>query len=137
MQHKALMIIITMYAMSFSLLTVQYVFGDYYWFTITSFSGAPLKSNLLTFLNGDALNTVTSQIANTSAQSNSTLDAITNAYNLATGVGFEVLQILTGTYIFNLLYIFDLPAIFIGGLLVLFVLMAAIGIIAYIRGSVF
>lgn len=137
MQHKALIALIFLYSMSFSMLTVQYVLGDVYGITITSFSGTPLKTNLLTFLHGDTLNTVTAQIANTPAQSNSTLDAITNSYNLAIGVGFEVAQLLTGTYIFNLLYLVDLPSIFVGELMILFVILMAIALIAYIRGGVF
>lgn len=136
MQHKALMIILAMYSMSFSLLTVQYVWGDYYGLTLTNSQGSSLKTNLLLFLDGNALNTITSDIANIQSHSNSTLDAITNAYQLATTTGFLLLQVLTGTYIFNLLYLLGLPGPFVGYFMILVVIMAAIGIIAYIRGAV-
>lgn len=136
MSEKAMVVIVFMYSTSFSLLVAQYVLGDVFGTTLTSpITGAPLKSNLIG-LNGTAgvilISNVNQQQLNiTSITRNNT---VSNPIGTAAGQAWEVLQILTGTYIFNVLALLGVPAIFISGLVVLYVILLARAIIAYIRG---
>lgn len=136
MSEKAMVVIIFMYATSFSLLAAQYVLGDVFGTTLTSpVTGAPLKSNLIG-ANGTggiiSISTINQQQQNiTSITRNNT---VTNPIGTAAGQAWELLQILTGTYIFNVLSLLGIPSIFISGLVVLYVILLARAIIAYIRG---
>ena len=131
MSEKAIVIIIFMYATSFSLLGGQYVISDVFGSTLTSpVTGQPIKSNILSSVVN--INLINMQQQNiTSITRNNTVN---NPIGTAAGMAWELLQILTGTYIFNLLYLLGVPAIFIAGLVIIYVILLARAIIAYIRG---
>ena len=136
MSEKAMVVIVFMYSTSFSLLAAQYVLGDVFGTTLTSpVTGAPLKSNLIG-TNGTggiiSISTINTQQQNiTSITRNNT---VSNPIGTAAGQAWELLQILTGTYIFNVLSLLGIPSIFISGIVVLYVILLARAIIAYIRG---
>lgn len=136
MIEKALMIMIFMYCVSFSLLAGQYFIGDVLGITLTSWSGTPIKSAVLDYINQDQLNEVTQAIAQVNNTRNSTLDAVTESFELGLTIGFELLTLLTGTYIFNLLYLMIGPdsLIFIAGLVAVYAILLGRAIIAYLRG---
>lgn len=136
MIEKPLIILIFMYAVSFSALGGQYLLGDTMGITLTSWNGVPIKSSILEFLNQDTLNEVTQNIANVNSTYNSTLDAVENSFEIGINMGFELLTLLTGTYIFNLVYLMLGPdsAIFIAGFVILYAIMLGRTIIAYVRG---
>ena len=134
MRDKAFYIIIFMYFASFGMLAGQYLFADPFGYQITNFEGATIKDEIFGFLNVTTVNTITGDIADAQSQSNSTLDAVENSFNLGLNIGFLGLQILTGTVIFNILYIFGIPAIFIAGMVVIYAFLLVDAIIARIRG---
>lgn len=136
MIEKALMIMIFMYCVSFSLLAGQYFVGDVLGITLTSWDGTPIKSAILDYINQDQLNEVTQAIAQVNNTRNSTLDAVTESFELGLTIGFEILTLLTGTYIFNLLYLMIGPdsGIFIAGLVAVYAILLGRAIIAYLRG---
>ena len=136
MIEKALMILIFMYCVSFSLLAGQYYIADVLGLTLTSWQGTPIRSAILTYLHQDTLNTVTTNIANVNTTRNSTLDAVTQSFELGLNIGFELLTLLTGTYMFNLLYLLlgTDSILFIAGLIAVYVILLGRAIIAYLRG---
>ena len=134
MIEKPLIIIIFVYCASFSTLAGQYLVGDVLGITITNPEGVEIKSNLLAILDIDNLNQITSTIADSESQTNSSLAPIENAFNIGMFVGWELLGLLTGTYIFNFLLLMGIPSIVIGGMLLVYFIMVARTIIAYIRG---
>lgn len=123
-----------MYFLSFGMLGIQYVIGDAFNIEMTSFDGTPIKPALLSITDIDNLNTVTTNIANATDAENSTLDAITNAFQLGYNVGKDLLLLLTGTYIFNVLYLLGVPAIIIVGMVIIYILLLGRTLIALIRG---
>jgi len=125
-----------MYAVSFSMLAGQYMIGDVFGITIRNYQGDEMKSNLLTFIDQNQLNAVTTNIANATDAQNSTLAAVENAFQVGFNVGVELVTILTGTYIFNVVYFFLGPdsAIIIAGLVILYALLVGRALIALIRG---
>jgi hypothetical protein len=136
MSEKAIVIIIFMYSTSFSLLAAQYVLGDVFGTTLTSpITGQPLKSNLI---GGNGTTGIISISTINTQQNNITsitrTNTVTNPIGTAAGQAWELLQILTGTYIFNVLALLGVPGIFVSGLVVLYVILLARAIIAYIRG---
>ena len=134
MIEKSLVIIIFMYAAGFSMLTAQYVLGDVYHVTMRNLDGDPIQSSVLSIIDTDNLNAVTLAIADATDSENSTLDAIENAFQLGYNVGKELLFLMTGTYIFNILYLFGIPPIFIAGIVVIYLFILGRTLIAYVRG---
>ena len=136
MIEKPLIILIFMYAVSFAALGIQYMLGDVLGITLTTWDGIPIKSSILSFINQGTLNTVTQNIAGVNSTYNSTLDAVENSFEIGINMGFELLTLLTGTYIFNLIYLMLGPdsAIFIAGFVIIYAIMLGRTIIAYVRG---
>lgn len=128
MIEKALIVIIFMYAASFSMLGVQYL-ADGFGFTMTSISGTPIRDNFLTHTDVDALNTISLNVTNTNATT-----ITDNPVVAAAQIAYQIFQLLTGTYIFNILAILDVPLIFISGLVLIYVILLIRAIIAYLRG---
>ena len=136
MIEKALMTLIFMYAVSFSLLAGQYFIGDVLGITLTNWQGVQIKSAILEFINQDTVNDVTSNIANINNTRNSTLDAVTQSFELGLNIGFELITLITGTYIFNLLYLLlgTGSEIFIAGFVAIYAILLGRALIAYLRG---
>jgi hypothetical protein len=133
MIEKPLFMIIVAYIAGFSVLAAQW-YADMFDITLVNAEGVEIKSNLLAILDPDTLNALESSMAGAQSKSNSTLSAIENAYNIGLAIGWDLLTLLTGTYIFNFLLLMGVPAIIIAGLLFVYFIMVGRTIIAYIRG---
>lgn len=129
MIEKSLIIIIFMYAASFGMLGSQYILGDVFNITMTNFEGEPIQSDLLTAINEDTLNTVTGNLA---SLNNTELES--NPITGAAGLVVDILTLLTGTYIFNMLSLIGIPDIIIAGMVIIYALMLFRTLIAYLRG---
>ncbi len=134
MIDKALYIIIFFYAAGFMMLGSQYVLGDVYHIQMTNLDGDPLQSGILEIIDTSNVNTVTANIANSTDAENSTLDAIVNAFQIGFNVSKDLLLLLTGTYIFNLMFFFGVPPIIIAGFVALYLFCVGRTVIAYVRG---
>ena len=130
MIEKALYVIIFMYAISFSLLGMQYSLGDVFGLTLTNFEGQPIKSDLLTVVNTVNINTALGNITTANYTAGSTDDA----FAIAAGAAAELFLLMTGTYIFNVLFLMGVDLIWISGFVVLYGILFARAVLAYIRG---
>lgn len=123
-----------MYCVSFSLLVGQYVVADVYDITLRAPNGNPIRSGILEFIEMDTINEVTYNIANVNDTRNNTLDAVTQSFELGLTIGFDLLLLMTGTYIFNFLYLMGVPAIMIIPIVAIYAILLGRAIIAYLRG---
>jgi len=130
MIDKSIIIVIAMYALSFSALTVQFVLADVFGATLTNFEGVPIKNDLLNVTNINTLNQASKAIAT----ANYTVVDVAAAFFAAGSVVTQLLLLLTGTYIFNLLILFGVPTIFVAGMIGIYIFFLARTIIALIRG---
>lgn len=126
--------IVFMYATGFSMLGVQYMYADVLGIELVNSNGEPLRSSLLQILHMENVNAVASNIANATDAENSTLDAIENSFQLGYNVGKELLMLLTGVYIFNILDWAGVPDIFLAPMIIIYLFMLGRTLIAYIRG---
>ena len=134
MIEKALIAITFMYAVSFSLLAGQFAIGDIYGVTLTTWDGVEIKSMILTYIRQDTINQVTLAIADINSTRNNTLDAVTQSFELGLNLGFELLTLMTGTYIFYILYQLGVPIPMLAGMIAIYVILLGRAIIAYLRG---
>src|SRR5256885_5044977 len=134
--EKALIIIIFLYAMSFSVLAAQYMIGDVFRLTLTSpITNQPIKSALLGDTNNpggiiqyNKLNAF-QQNLNTTKPFN-VVNAITTTYS----IGWELFLLLTGFYIFNFLYLFGISFIIIIPMIVIYIMLLVRAVLALVRG---
>ncbi len=120
---------IFMYATSFGLLGGQFLMGDIIGIELKDINGNPLKSSILDTINVDTLGTSAQNVIGTN-QTAVTTDPIT----AAAGIAWELIQLMTGTYIFNIAYLMGVPLIIIAGITLLYIILLMRTIIAYLRG---
>jgi len=134
--EKALIIIIVMYAISFSALGWQFLMGNIFvGYEIKAYDGTVIRSAVLDWINETYLNTVSTNIITANFTQNTTAyDRVIDSTIAAAYVGWELVQLMTGTYIFNLLFVLGVPPIFIAGMVILYVFLLGRTIIGYIRG---
>ena len=114
MIDKALMIIIFMYAVGFSMLGIQYTLADTFGITMTNMEGTPIKSALHGFIKDDEINERTQNIVSANFQGNSTyFDKVETFTTGAAFVAWELVTLMTGTYIFYIMFLFGVPEIFV------------------------
>jgi hypothetical protein len=146
--ESALKIMLFMWSVSFSVLGGQYIIGDVINVdlqnTWTDFNGdgvidtsdhVKLKSHLLTIIDEDTINETTQNIVTANFTTNSTYyDKVETFTTGAAFVAWELVTLLSGTYIFNLLYLMGLPVMFIAFFVILYLALLARAIIGYVRG---
>ena len=129
MIDKPFYIIIAAYSFSFGLLGAQFM-ADSYGIVLTAPDGTVIKNALLEYINEDQINTFSSNVTASNNGTSWGLEPIIQAGNIATFLFY----LLTGTLIFNFLYLFGVPAIFIIPIVVIYFILLARTIIALIRG---
>ena len=130
MIEKALYVMIFMYSVSFSLLGIQFVLGDAYNIELQNFEGTPIRSNLLLVINEDNINTALGNVTT----ANYTATNSDDAFAIAAGAAAELFFLMTGTYIFNVLFLLGVPLIFITGFVAIYGFLFARAVLAYVRG---
>lgn len=130
MIEKALIVIVFMYAASFSLLGGQFLMSTY-GVTMVNFEGTPISSNLLDIIDVDTLNNVTDNLNTINGTATEA-----NPVETAAGLVVDLIAILTGAYIFNILWLFAIPDIFVNGFILIYAFLLFRALIGYL-GSMF
>jgi hypothetical protein len=128
MKDKAVITIIFMYALSFSLLGGQYILEPF-GITMTNAEGVEIRSSLLSIIDTDNLNTVTENLVTINGT-----QAESDPVSVSAMLVVEILELLTGTYIFNLLFLFLVPPIFVYGMIILYSILLFLFVIPILRG---
>ena len=134
MIEKSLIIIMFMYASSFALLGMQYTLADSFGLTLIGADGQPIQSNVLDFVRTGELNTRFTNATVTQIEAGENW-LIYNPITAAAGLVFELFLLLTGTYIFNVLFfVVGIPQVWIAGFVILYMFLLMRTIVAYLRG---
>ena len=136
MLDKSLMVMIFMYSVSFAVLTGQYVLADSFGITLQAADGTSLESHILDLIREGEINEMTASIvAGTYTDEDGLVhDRIIDFNISAAYVAWELVQLLSGTYIFNLLYVFGVPIIIVTGIVTIYLFLMARTIIGLLRG---
>lgn len=143
MIEKALIIVLSCYIASFSMFGVQYTIGDIIGVDLVALdpaTGSFTNTKMIDLLNEETgANSPYNSFQDLSNGTNQiiTLDenaVTTNPIGEAARVALLLFQIITGTYIFTILTYFGVPAIFVAGITMIYVILLARTIIAYLRG---
>ena len=135
MIENALNIMLFMWCVSFSVFGIQFVVGDVLDVDITNYRGEPVRSHLAAMINTDQINQVTLDIVEGDYKDNSTEYDKVEDYGVAAAfVAWELILLLSGTYIFSFLHLMGVPLIFVSVLVILYLMLLARAIVGYIRG---
>lgn len=124
-----------MYAASLSIMGVQYVIADVFHVELTNLDGVPITSSIVGFIGQNEFNQRMINIVEANFTSNSTFYSKIETFTTgAAFVAWELVTLLTGTYIFNFLYLMGMPLIFVMAFLMLYLFLLARAILGYVRG---
>jgi hypothetical protein len=141
---RALWMMLGMWMATFATLGAQYMIGDIFGWELTvqctdsipmdcdSIRGQPMKSYLVGYIDLANINGILSDsIAGTDG---GTIDRIVNSVQAAAYVGWNIIALMTGTYIFSFLYFMGVPTIFVVGIALVYAVLLIRAIVGYIRG---
>ena len=120
---------IFMYSISFSILGAQFIVGDIMGVEMTDINGDPLKSSILTTIQVDQLNTSAQNVIGTNQTS-----IVSDPITAAAGIAWELILLMTGTYVFQIAYLLGIPSILVAGMVLLYIILLMRTIITYLRG---
>lgn len=129
---KALIVIMFMYAVSFGVLTAQYVYGDAYGIILTDFQGHPIRDIFVQISNINQFNNVQTLVNGINGTAITT-DPLGTASAIA-NIGITLVELASGTYIFQILYLLGVPAIFLVGMISLYLFLLVRAVLGWIRG---
>jgi len=134
MKSKALIIWIFMFFFGAMGLVAQYT-ADTIGYTIRTFDGVPVESSILSIIDIDEINIRTVGIVEANFTENSTaFNRVEDPQISSAFVAWELIQLITGTYIFQLLVLFGVPIIMVTPMVIVYVLLLAYFIWTSIRG---
>ncbi len=93
------------------------------------------SSAIVGYLQNDDFNTSTTEITSANYTGNSTFYSKVETFTTgAAYVAWELIGLMTGTYIFNMMLLIGIPAWFVTAFIALYILLLARAIIGYVRG---
>lgn len=136
MIDKPLVIILFMYCMSVSYLTLEYTIVDVYHITVTNYNGEVLTGTFVSdWMQLSEFNTLTGDIVEGTFTGNTTFyNKVETFTTAAAAVAWNLITLLSGLYILNLILFLGVPEVLVIGIGILYALLLARSIIGYIRG---
>lgn len=128
MIDKPVYIILFMMIAGWSLLGAQFI-ADSWGVTLRNQNGEPLESSIIDFLDADSLNTASTSLIN----ANGTQFVLEPVLAGAT-FAWEMFQLFLGVYIFNIIFFFGVPQVYIVPITASYIVMLFIFVVAKIRG---
>lgn len=149
MIDKGLIVIIFFYSLGFMMVGLQFTLADVYNVTLVGCSEdeeptsatfretvcTPIESSIVGYIQQDTLNEHTANIISADYTTNSTFfDKVETFTTGAAFVAWELVALMTGTYIFWIMGLFGVPTWMITMFVSLYALLLARAIIGYVRG---
>ena len=128
LMEKSLILILFMYIAGASLIGAQFIWADVFHVTMTNFQGVPLKDNLLHDINMGSINGVGGAVLN------NTSTTAANAAIFTAQVAWDLILLMSGTYIFDFIFQMGVPAIFVTIFIIGYLFLLVRTIMGYVRG---
>jgi len=129
---KALLIIMFMYAIGFGVLTAQYVYGDVYGITLKDFQGQPIKDIFIQVTNIQTIENEQGQL--NKINGTSLANDPVGVASAISSISLTLVELASGTYIFDIMYHLGVPLIFIIGMVGLYIFLLARAVLGWIKG---
>lgn len=132
MMEKSMMAIMFVYAISIGFLGLQFVVFDVFHSQMTNFQGVPLKNNIIQDIGVSTINNVSGALGHNSTQ---TIAQAAAQYAAAVAnIAIDLIMLITGLYIFDIMLQLGIPSIFIIGFVILYLFLLIRSIVGWVRG---
>lgn len=132
MMEKSMMAIMFVYAISIGFLGLQFVVFDVFHSQMTNFQGVPLKNNIINDIGVATINNVSGALGHNSTQ---TIAQAAAQYAAAVAnIAIDLIMLITGLYIFDIMLQLGIPSIFIVGFVILYLFLLIRSIVGWVRG---
>ncbi len=136
LQSKAPLIWMFMIFISGSALTTQFILGDIFGVEFLTPDGEPIKSNILAIIDIDDINVREINIIEGNFTENTTnFNRVENSAVASAYVAWEALQLVSGTYIFQILILFGMPELLVAFMVIVYVFLLGYFIWTAVRGT--
>jgi len=136
LQSKAPLIWMFMIFISGAALTVQFVLGDVFGIVFTTPDGDVIKSNILAIIDIDEINLRELNIIEANFTENTTdFNRVEDSAVASANEAWEALQLVSGTYIFNLMILFGMPVVLVAIMTIVYVFLLGYFIWTAVRGT--
>jgi len=126
------MAIMFVYAISFGFLGMQFIVFDVFHSQMTNFQGTPLKNNIIQDVGVATINNVSGALGHNSTQ---TIAQAAAQYAAAVAnIAIDLIMLITGLYIFDIMLQLGIPTIFIVGFVSLYLFLLIRSIVGWVRG---
>jgi hypothetical protein len=145
LKDRALWMMIGMWMATFVTLGGQYIYGDVLRQDLVinctdsipmdcdSIKGEPMKAYLVGYIDLANINSILSNsLAGTDG---GTIDRLLQSVVAAAYVAWNVVALLSGTYIFTFLYFLGIPTVFVVGIALVYAILLVRAIVGYIRNA--
>ena len=104
---------------------------------MTNFQGVEIKPAVLQYINTDTLNSISTDIINANSTTSAIITGIERAFTVGFKVGWDLITLLTGTYIFNFLYVLLGPVslLLAAPIVTIYVFLLGRAIMSYVRNG--
>ena len=137
MIEKALIIVFVFYALGFMMIGLEYSVNQVYHVDMVSpLTGEPMDTSAIEgYLQSAEFNEATDNITTANFTGNTTFYSKIETFTTgAAFVGWELIGLMSGTYIFNIMLQMGIPLWFVTAFIALYILLLARTVIGYIRG---
>ena len=138
---NSLRIIIFCYAVSIGLLSIEVLLLVPLGMELRAPDGTPMKASMIGLLSEDRIKDVATNIRDTNFSGESADGNIFSRifdFNVSAAYSvFQLVQILSGTYVFSLLLVVGFPAILVVGMVMIYTIFLAVTIVSLLRGISF
>jgi hypothetical protein len=123
------------YISGFCFIGVHYTLADKFEIEMTNLEGQPIKTAITTYINQDELNERSQNILEANYQQNSTIYSKIETFTTAAAyVAWELIALITGVYIFYIMLLFGIDAIWVVSFIAIYIFLVGRAILGYVRG---
>ena len=132
--EKSLIIIMFVYALSFSVLGIQFILADVFHTQLTNFQGQPIKNTVITGIGTNTLNQIAGNATCTTNNCRSQATNPVTYLQVAAAYAWDLFMLIMGLYIFQFLFDLGVPLIFMYGFIALYLFLLVRSLMGWLRG---
>ena len=137
MINKTFYVIIFIYTISFSVLAGQYTLADIYNIELQNYRGEPIKSAIIETAGLNKINEVSRNIIITDFDEEVDGHPFDRVIDFNVGMAYvvwEVVLLLSGAYVFYILYLLGIPLFVVGAIIIIYSILLFRTIVGVLRG---
>lgn len=134
MINKSIQVIMFMICINGGILIVQYTIADVYGMELVNHEGISYKSKIIDSLGTSQINSISDDILNQGDAGGDGLDGMVDSAVDAAHIVWELVTLLSGTYVFYILVHFGVPEFVVGIMMIPYTILLVRTVVGLVRG---